>query len=181
MSQAFINDLVTLYTERGSEHHGEAVSQITHARECAHFARSEGAADSLVIAALLHDIGHMLHKQGEDAAARGIDTMHERIGSGFLARAFPPSVTEPVALHVSAKRYSATVDPSYQALLSPASLRSFHLQGGVMNAQEIETFLAHPYNADAQRLRAWDEMGKDPHLEIAPFESYVPMMQGLIA
>ena len=50
-----------------------------------------------------------------------------------------------------------------------------------MNAQEIETFLAHPYNADAQRLRAWDEMGKDPHLEIAPFESYVPMMQGLIA
>ena len=179
MIDAFIDDIITLYTTRGSEHHGESVSQLEHAVQCAQHAEAEHADPSLIAAALLHDIGHLLHKQGENAAERGIDTLHERIGSGYLARVFPPSVTEPVLLHVSAKRYIATIEPSYQALLSPSSVRSFHLQGGVMSDAEIAAFLAETYNQQAQQVRRWDEQGKVGDAVLPTLESYRPLLRSL--
>jgi phosphonate degradation associated HDIG domain protein len=175
----FIDQVLQIFATRGADHYGEDVSQTEHAEQCAHFAQADGASDELIIAALLHDIGHMLHKHGEDAADRGIDTHHERIGSGFLARGFGPEVTEPIALHVHAKRYLATIDPDYLDCLSAASLQSFILQGGVMTPDEIEAFRRAPYFEGAMKLRAYDEMGKLENIRIAPFASYEPMMRAL--
>lgn len=177
---AFVDAIIDLYARRGDAHYGEDVSQREHAEQCAHHAQKEGAAMPQVIAALLHDIGHLLHKQGEDAADRGVDTRHERIGSGFLARGLPPSVTAPIALHVAAKRYLATMDPGYLEKLSPASLQSFELQGGVMTAEEIAAFEANPWREAAMRLRAWDEMGKTVGAQIAPFSSYMNALRELM-
>ncbi len=175
----FIDQILELYATRGDEHYGEDVSQSEHGEQCAHYARLDGASDALIAAALLHDVGHLLQKQGADAADRGIDTHHERIGSGFLARGFAPDVTEPVALHVQAKRYLAATDPDYVGRLSEASLQSFFLQGGAMSDAECEAFREHPHHEAALRLRRYDEMGKVVGAQIAPLSSYAPLLRAL--
>jgi phosphonate degradation associated HDIG domain protein len=177
--QDFAGQILQIYAKRGDDYYGEDVNQREHAEQCAHHARADGASDELVVAALLHDIGHLLHKFGEDAADRGIDTRHERIGSGFLARALPPGVTEPIALHVRAKRYLATTNPEYLDGLSDASLQSFILQGGMMNEDEVEAFLAEPRYEGALKLRAYDELGKVVGMKIAGFASYLPLIRNL--
>ena len=175
----FVDQLLELYAARGAEHYGEDVSQSEHGEQCAHHARLDGADDAMIVAALLHDVGHLIQKQGADAADRGIDTHHERIGSGFLARAFPPTVTEPIALHVEAKRYLATVVPGYVDQLSAASLQSLALQGGPMTEAECEAFRNHPHHAAAMKLRSYDEMGKVVGVQIAPLSSYAPLLRAL--
>lgn len=179
-ADAFVAELADIYARLGSLHYGENVSQLEHAIQTAHHAKQDGAPPSLVAAALLHDVGHLMQKTGEDAADRGIDTRHEHISAGYLARAFGPEVTEPIRLHVAAKRYRVAVDPAYLERLSPASVQSLALQGGPMSPDEIEIFLAEPWLEDALRLRAFDEAGKAPDAEVAGFEAYHDLMGQLI-
>src|SRR5262249_38940149 len=129
-----------------------------------------------IVATLLHDVGHLLQRLGEDAADRGLDDQHERIGARYLARAFGPTVVEPVLWHVDAKRYLAAFEPGYFELLSPASVQSLALQGGPMTAAEAEAFLKRPAAADAIRLRRYDEMGKVTGAEIEGLEAYRPIV-----
>ncbi len=140
----------------------EAVSQLQHALQCAHLAECSGAPDPLVVAALLHDFGHLIHKLGEDAAMRGIDDRHETLGSKYLARWFGEEVTAPVGLHVDAKRYLCAADPAYFDTLSRASVRSLELQGGPFSEAEAASFIARPYAHDALAVRRWDDQAKDP-------------------
>jgi len=180
LSTDTVDYILELYATRGDDHYGEDVSQREHAEQCAWHAHADGADDALIVAALLHDIGHLLHKFGEDAADQGIDTRHERIGAGWLARLLPASVTEPIALHVAAKRYLATVNPRYIEGLSAASVQSFILQGGIMDADEATAFLAHPGHQAALNLRRYDEMGKVVDADMPAFASYAPMIRSLL-
>lgn len=177
---AFVAELTDLFTRLGGLHYGEGVSQMEHAVQTAHHAKLDGAPPELVAAALLHDVGHMMQKVGEHAADLGVDTRHEHISAGYLARAFGPGVTEPIRLHVAAKRYRVTVDPAYHQRLSPASLQSLALQGGPMSPAEIEDFLADPAAQTALRLRGYDEAGKAPDAEVAGFETYHDLLRDLI-
>lgn len=179
-ADAFLAEISDLFTRRGGQHYGEDVTQMEHALQTAHHARLDGASPALVVSALLHDIGHLMQKIGEDAADRGIDTRHEQIGAGFLARGFGPDVTEPIRLHVAAKRYRVAVDPAYASRLSYASQQSLVLQGGPMRPDELKVFLADPYAVAAQRLRDYDEAGKDLDAEVASFDSYTPLLRELI-
>lgn len=171
-AQDFVSTIFELVTQRGGDHYGEGVSVREHLLQTAHHARVDGAPDALVAAALLHDVGHLLQRHGEDAADRGIDAHHERIGAGWLARAFGPAVTEPVRLHVEAKRYLAAFEPGYFELLSAASVQSLALQGGPMSQEEADAFLALDGAADAIRLRRYDEKGKVTGVELDSLESY---------
>jgi len=175
-AERFVDQLFELFAERGQRHYGEGVSQLDHALQTAHHARLDGASPALIVAALLHDVGHLLQRLGEDAADRGLDDQHERIGAGYLAKAFSPAVTEPVLWHVDAKRYLAAFEPGYVEMLSPASLQSLALQGGPMTADEAEAFLRRPESADAIRLRRYDEMGKVAGVEIDGLEAYRPLV-----
>jgi phosphonate degradation associated HDIG domain protein len=168
----------TLFATRGSdEYHGEAVSQIEHALQSAMLAETEGAPVAEIAAALLHDIGHLLHGHGEDAAERGIDDAHEALGQRFLEKAFRPDVTEPVRLHVAAKRYLAATRPEYAAKLSPASARSLELQGGPMSPEECRRFEAMPFSESALRLRIWDDEAKVPGLPTPPLAHYAKCLK----
>jgi [1-hydroxy-2-(trimethylamino)ethyl]phosphonate dioxygenase len=122
-------EIRTAFARRGVETYGEGVSQLEHALQCAACAERDGASAALIAATLLHDIGHLVHDLPIDIADHGIDAQHESLGSAFLSRYFGPDVTEPVRLHVAAKRYLATTEPGYFDLLSPASVQSLHLQG----------------------------------------------------
>lgn len=146
----------------GDDYGGERVRQLEHALQCAALAEAEGAAPGLVAAALLHDIGHLIHDLGREPAARGIDDRHEVLGQQWLAQWFGEAVTEPVRLHVPAKRYLTATDPGYFASLSAGSVRSLELQGGPFTPGDAAAFIARPHAMDAVRLRRWDEGAKVP-------------------
>ena len=176
----FVADILELYDRLGHLHYGEDVSQAEHAAQTAHHARADGAPAELIAASLLHDIGHLLQKVGEDAADRGLDTRHEHIGAGYLARGFGPRVTNPVRLHVAAKRFLALREPAYAQGLSPASIQSLALQGGPMTEAEAAAFLVEPGAAEALRLRRYDELGKIVGAAPAEVASYAPLLLDLV-
>jgi phosphonate degradation associated HDIG domain protein len=179
-ADAFVAELTDLFTRLGGLHYGEDVTQLEHALQTAHHAKRDDAPPALIAAALLHDVGHLMQKIGENAADLGIDTRHEHISAGYLGRAFGPEVTEPIRLHVAAKRYRVAVDPVYLKRLSQASLQSLALQGGPMDPAEIAAFLADPWAEAALRLRGYDEAGKAPEAEVANFETYHDLLRDLI-
>ena len=168
-----VEEILRLFRARGHDAYlGEPVSQAEHALQAAQLARLDDAPDELVVAALLHDVGHLLHDLGEDVADRGIDARHERSGGSWLARNFGPEVAEPARLHVDAKRYLCAVESAYLDALSPASKQSLALQGGPMSPEEIRKFEANPYHLEAVRLRRWDDEAKVPGLEVPGLESH---------
>jgi [1-hydroxy-2-(trimethylamino)ethyl]phosphonate dioxygenase len=175
---ATIADL--LETRGRALYFGEAVTEAEHALQSADLAGADGADDALVVAALLHDIGHLLHWHGEDVADRGIDGRHEEIGCAWLRRWFGPAVAEPVRLHVAAKRYLSVVDRAYTRLLSPASRQSLELQGGPFCAAEVAAFEQLPFFREAVRLRRWDDAAKVPGLEVPGLDHYRPRLEHLI-
>jgi phosphonate degradation associated HDIG domain protein len=166
-------EIERLFAEHGdSEYFGEPVSQSEHALQAAQMATAEGAPNSLITAALLHDIGHLLHGRGEDIAEKGVDCQHEEAGGAWLARWFGPDVTEPVRLHVPAKRYLCAVDAEYLNALSPASVQSLALQGGPFTPNEVREFENHPFFREAVRLRRWDDAAKIPELGVPGVDAY---------
>jgi len=174
------DDIMALYAQRGSQaYYGEAVNMTEHGLQAAHFAQAEGAPEHLVIAALLHDIGHLTENVPADIAEWKRDAGHERSGSRWLARHFGPEVSEPVRLHVPAKRYLCATDPEYFAKLSAASIITLKLQGGPMSAAEVAAFETEPHWREGVRLRRWDDMGKVPALAVPGMEHYRPAIDRL--
>ena len=159
---------------------GEPVTLREHMLQTAVAAEVDGADDVMVAAALLHDVGHLLHGGDADAAEHGIDTGHEEVGFQFLERHFPPEVVEPVRLHVAAKRYLCAVEPSYVDELSPASILSLELQGGPMSPPEIAEFEQNPHYHAACRLRRWDDIGKDPDAPVPGLEHFRRVLDAVV-
>lgn len=170
---SIVDEIIQLFRDHGAGlYFGESVTETEHGLQSALLAEQSGAKPSLVVAALLHDIGHLLHEQGEDVADRGIDARHENAGAAWLARHFGPAVVDPVRLHVAAKRYLCATDPAYRSRLSPASEKSLMLQGGPMTADEIGAFEAEPHFRDAVALRHWDDQAKVVGQAVPPIERY---------
>ena len=163
----------------GAAYFGEPVSVLEHSLQAASIIRNDGGTDSLVAAALLHDIGHMLHSEGEDAAQRGLDTRHEELGVAALAGHLPSPVLDPIRMHVAAKRYLCFAEPGYLDGLSPASRESLVLQGGPMSAAEAGAYLAAPHAREAVRLRRADDAAKIAGLSVPGLESYRPLVAAL--
>jgi phosphonate degradation associated HDIG domain protein len=181
MTHDMINDIVNIYAKWGMQKYDELLSQIDHAVQCAALAQQSGASDDLIVASLLHDIGHLLELESKSGNVNiDIDDKHESTGTRYLAKSFGSGVTAPIALHVDAKRYLCAVEPAYFDTLSEGSVRSLELQGGPMNNDEARRFEGLAGFKDAVSLRRWDEQGKILDLEVAPFSTYVPMMQSLL-
>ena len=155
-----LDEIRAAFARRGNDTYGEGISQLDHALQCALCAERDGAAPTLIAATLLHDIGHLVHDLPQDIADHGIDAQHESLGSAWLSQHFGPDVTEPVRLHVAAKRFLATTERGYFDLLSPASVQSLQLQGGLMSMQERARFAAEHFAEEAIKLRRWDDEGK---------------------
>lgn len=175
-----VAEILAVFERHGAESYGENVSQLDHALQCAQLARDHDCPDTLVVAALLHDIGRMLEPAGNDGELRGMDARHEDVGAMALARCFPPAVTEPIRLHVAAKRYLCAVDDEYRATLSAASLLSLAVQGGAMNRDEIAQFRAEPFFAEAIQLRRFDDWGKRTGCPVAALDSYRSLIEAMI-
>jgi phosphonate degradation associated HDIG domain protein len=167
MASASLIDVIDdLFRRKGASlYGGEAVTQTEHALQAAMLAEDAGAPPPLVAAALLHDVGHLLHDLPDDVADMGTDDVHEHLGHQWLSAHFPPEVTEPVRRHVEAKRYLCAVDSDYLAALSPASVQSLRLQGGPLADDEVRAFEASPFFEQSVELRRWDDQAKIPGLK----------------
>lgn len=172
-----VESLLALMQEKGARRYGlHDVSQLQHALQAALLAEQQGCAPDLIVAALLHDVGHMVHGLGDNPAAEGVDDRHEAIGHAYLVTCFGPEVTEPVRLHVAAKRYLCATEPDYFGKLSPDSVLSLSLQGGPMSEAEVAEFRAHPQADAAVQLRRFDEAAKEKDLPTPPlahFQAYL--------
>ncbi len=180
MSGLTIEAILDAYDRLGHGLYGEHVSQSQHALQCAALAAAEGASESLIVAALLHDYGH-LAEQAPDVGQPETDARHEMAGAARLGELFGPAVTRPIALHVAAKRYLCAVEPGYVEALSPASVHSLALQGGAFTSAQAAAFAGLDGAPDAVRLRRWDDLGKAPDATPPGFGAYADMMRRLLA
>jgi phosphonate degradation associated HDIG domain protein len=169
-----LSDIEQIFAERGGGRYaGEAVNQLQHALQCAQLAEADGADDELVTAALLHDLGHLLHDLGDTPSLHGMDDIHQYRPLPFLRGLFGDAVIEPIKLHVDAKRYLCAMRPGYFADLSDDSKRSLGLQGGIFNEGQAEAFITQRGAPEAVRLRVWDDQAKVGGLATPPLAYYL--------
>jgi phosphonate degradation associated HDIG domain protein len=148
--------------EGAQEYLGEQVSMAQHMLQTGAAARRAGAHRELVVAAVVHDVGHFTGVVSGHDLMRGRDNRHDAVAAAWLGSWFGDAVTEPVRLHVLAKRYLCAVEPAYSEQLSEASTYTMGLQGGPMSPEEAAAFAREPYARDAVALRRFDDEGKDP-------------------
>ena len=174
--------LIDIYDHKATDRYGLSdVTQLQHALQSAKSAADAGEPSPFIAAALLHDVGHMIHDLGEDPASEGVDDTHEELAAHFLAKHFGPDVFEPVRLHVPAKRYLCATDPDYFNVLSEDSVRSLTLQGGPMSSDEITEFEKNPHFSAAVRLRRIDDKAKDPQAQTPRFHDFLPHIDAALA
>ena len=167
-------ELRAIYASEGRRRYGlESISQLEHALQTAALAEVSGEPPAMILAALLHDVGHLVAGTHEDIAKAGVDARHEMVGAAWLECRLGQIVSEPVRLHVAAKRYLCAIDPGYASALAPDSVLSLSLQGGPMGQTEIESFMDEPAAQDAIRLRRLDERAKDPESRTPPFDYFL--------
>jgi len=161
-AEVLLNEIRDIYLGSARRPYGlYGINQLQHALQSAAHAEAQALPSSLVIACLLHDVGHMIHDLGEAPAEEGVDDLHEVLGAEWAAARLPLSISEPIRLHVAAKRYLCSVEPGYQEGLSKDSLISLALQGGAMDSAEQLAFLHEPFADQAISLRRIDELAKD--------------------
>ena len=168
-----VDKVIGLYREAGDmEYHGEKVSQLEHALQTAQQAVDAGGSEEEIVAALLHDIGHIWLDDDSVVTSVGV-VEHDRIGSEVLrSLGFSEGVAQIVAGHVAAKRYLVANDEEYASKLSEASVESLRLQGGPMSPEESSMFSQVPWSAEKIRVRVWDDQAKTPEAPVSPLETY---------
>ena len=169
-----LQDIERLFEACGHEQYsGEPVTQLQHALQTAALGEVEGASDALVTAALLHDLGHLLHDLGETPSLQGVDDVHQYRALPFLRGLFADEVLNAIKLHVDAKRYLCATHTGYHNDLSADSKRSLILQGGIFSAGDTAKFIAQPGAQDAVRLRLWDDLAKDADMITPPLSHFM--------
>jgi len=173
--------LADIFARRGDEEYlGEPVTMAQHMLQGATLAERQGLPEEVVVAALLHDIGHFTSEFGTYHPDDTEDRHHEEAGAEVLGDFFPTIVTDCVRHHVAAKRYLCATRPAYFERLSAASVHTLELQGGPMSAAEVEAFEANPNLERIIQVRYLDEAGKDPDLETPDFDHFAPMVQRVV-
>lgn len=176
-----VDYLGDIFLRRGAESYlGEAVTMSEHMLQAAQNAENAGEDTNIVVAALLHDIGHYTGEFPEDYIEQGIDNIHQKAGANILQRFFDDDVVEPVRWHVEAKRYLCAVDSTYFDTLSHASVDTLALQGGPFDSNQVDEFEKNPFLDSIIRVRKYDDGAKDPTVITPPIEYYLPMIQSLV-
>jgi predicted HD phosphohydrolase len=162
-----------LVAAQDSEYIGEPISQLEHALQCAKIASDAGGSEETVIAALLHDFGHLCAPPSANKMDEfGIDG-HHRYGSETLKEmGFSQKVSDLVNGHVEAKRFLVAQHPKYLEQLSPASRETLKRQGGAMSDVEKQEFLVHPLHKEMLQLRVFDDQAKHPGWEVPTLDFY---------
>ena len=171
----------SIFERRGGEEYlGEPVTMGEHMLQGATIAEQDGQPEEIIVAALLHDIGHFTSEFGTFMMDDTEDRHHEDAGAAVLERFFPKIVTDCCRYHVAAKRYLCATRPDYFNRLSEASVHSLNLQGGAMTPDEVAAFERNPNLEDIITVRHLDEAGKKAGMKTPDFWHFAPMVQNLV-
>lgn len=174
-----VDEIIGLYESRGARKYGnEPVSQLEHALQCAALAHTANAPVELIAAAFLHDLGHLVTEPALGPPA-DVDDLHQYLAIPFLRTRFSDAVTEPIRLHVDAKRLLSRAEANYLPNLDPASRRGVERRGGAFSELEAEFFLARPHAWDAVQLRRWDDQAKVPGKATPALRDVKALLQSL--
>jgi predicted HD phosphohydrolase len=149
---------------------GDPIPILAHSLQCA--ARLADVApddDELIVAGLVHDIGHQLQP--------GRPVEHGTVAADAVRDLLGQRVATLVELHVPAKRYLVTVDDGYRASLSTGSIASLEHQGGALDVAERTALEARPELTDALTLRRADEAAKDPDAVVPGLDHWHPTVE----
>lgn len=170
-----------IFDRRGGEEYlGEPVTMAQHMLQGATIAEQNEMSEEIIVAALLHDIGHFTSEFGTYHPDDTEDRHHEDAGAEVLGRFFPGVITDCVKYHVAAKRYLCATKPDYFKRLSAASVHTLQLQGGPMNQDEVADFEANPNLKEIIQVRYLDEAGKHPDMDTPDFWHFAPMVQRMV-
>ena len=176
-----VDFLGSIFDRRGGEDYlGEPVTMGEHMLQGATIAEQNGQPEEIIVAALLHDIGHFTSEFGTFTMDDTEDRHHEDAGGEVLGRFFPTVITDCVRYHVAAKRYLCATRPEYLSLLSEASVHSLNLQGGPMQPDEVAAFESNPNLEKIVAVRYLDDAGKHPQMETPDFWHFAPMVQRMV-
>ena len=176
--QPIVDHLLGLVASMSEHAYGERVDMLQHSLQTAACARATGEPDALVLAALLHDVGHVI---GHDRAGAWGLPDHAEVGARALQQWLPREVVEPIRRHVAAKRYLVAIDAAYVDQLSEASVESLREQGGAFTEEEAIAFEFEPFADEATRLRRYDDDGKVDGLDVAPLDHYRDLLTRCLA
>jgi len=175
---AFLEDI---FERRGGEEYlGEPVTMAEHMLQGATIAEQNNQSEEIIVAALLHDIGHFTSEFGTFSMDDTEDKFHEEAGAKVLEEFFPSIITDCVRYHVAAKRYLCATKPEYFNRLSEASIHSLNLQGGPMNEDEVVEFEKNPNIKEIVQVRYLDDAGKHADMKTPAFAYFAPMVQRVV-
>ena len=175
---AFLGDI---FERCGDEEYlGEPVTMAEHMLQGATIAETNNLPEDIIVAALLHDIGHFTSEFGTFSMADTHDRFHEEAGAQVLGEFFPSVVTDCVRYHVAAKRYLCATNATYFDKLSSASVHSLNLQGGPMNKEEVIEFEKNPNLEKIIQVRYLDDAGKSATMQTPDFWHFAPMVQRIV-
>jgi predicted HD phosphohydrolase len=176
-TQSNVQSLIEpLHASVNSDYIGEDITQLEHALQCAYWAQKSRAPDEVVLAALFHDVGHLIGGDAPQMDGLGV-VDHETLGAQFLIKhGCSKRIGKLVAAHVGAKRYLCHRKPAYYRRLSDASKGTLKWQGGPMTEEEALAFESSPDFKFFLALRSWDELAKDPDANVPQLDSYIPML-----
>jgi 2-amino-1-hydroxyethylphosphonate dioxygenase (glycine-forming) len=175
MSQNVTDEIMSCYQQHGGEEYaGEKVTQLEHMVQAAQLAEEQGYDNEVVLAAFLHDIGHICEAGRGDNEMDGFGIKdHEEIGADYLLqKGFSKKIVRLVQSHVEAKRYLTYKDPEYYDKLSDASKKTLEYQGGKMEKEEAEAFEQYPLFDLIIKMRKWDEQAKIEHKSMPDLSHY---------
>lgn len=169
----YVYQAIKLMKDTKDEMFGEEISHIEHAMQSYAYAIEHYPGDTeLAVAAFWHDIGHSLfpHADKDHPEYTGPVSLmekgkvvlgvmnHDVHAHNLLADSLPGRCTEMICYHTTAKRYCMDLES-----LSPASLETFHQEGGPLSAEERSEFEKNRFFKDCLLLRECDDAGKDPN------------------
>lgn len=179
--ETIVGFIADVFERRGGEEYlGEPVTMAEHMLQGAALAEQAGMDDAIIVAALLHDIGHFTSEFGTFSMDDTDDRFHEEAGAALLERFFPSIVTDCVRYHVAAKRYLCATRPEYRERLSDASVHSLNLQGGPMSDEEVSEFEQNPNLEHIIQVRYLDDAGKRADMTTPPFTHFAPLVQRVV-
>jgi len=170
-----INKIIKDFKNNCTLYIGEKVTIAEHMIQAAMLAERDNSPSSVICASLLHDYGHFIIDDPDKLVKKSLDGKHEDIGYKFLKQYFPKKVTEPIKLHVEAKRFLCR-EKKYYSKLSKASKVSLKLQGGIMNDLEAKKFSYNEFFKEALQVRKYDDDGKIPDIKLKNIEDFTSII-----
>ena len=171
-----VDEICELFATKGhAAYIGEPVSQLEHALQSAYHAEQAGADDELVVAALLHDVGHLITKLPEDAPNRASTIGTKQLGQAWLKRHSQPAVRS---------RYGCTWRRS--AICRDRSGLPAAAFAGFANEPQAARRTVHAGGSRGVRSqptlspgggsRRWDDLAKVPGMQVPALDHYRPRM-----